>query len=104
MFCLLHAATVHGVGVYFARDASYSASNTYSAPDRKGHKHMYLARVLTGEYTRGGSGLRVPPAKDPSNPAVLYDSVVDNVQNPKMFVIFYDSQAYPEYHIEFLNH
>ena len=62
---------------------------------------MYLARVLTGEYTKGHNSYLVPPPKDPKLPAVLYDSVVDNVQNPKMFVIFYDSQAYPEYHIEF---
>ena len=43
----------------------------------------------------------MPPPKDPQNPVVLYDSVVDNVQNPAMFVIFYDPQAYPDYHIEF---
>ena len=94
-------ASHFGRGSYFARDASYSANARYSAPDLNGHQHMYLARVLTGEYTTGQSGYLVPPAKDPNNPAVLYDSVVDNVQNPKIFVIFYDPQAYPEYHIEF---
>ena len=97
----LHAATAYGKGVYFARDASYSASNTYSAPDHNGHKHMYLARVLTGEFAKGRGDLKVPPPKDPNNKAVLYDSVVDHVHNPNMYVIFYDCQTYPEYHIEF---
>ena len=93
--------TAYGRGVYFARDASYSSSARYAAPDVNGHQHMYLARVLTGEYTTGQGAFLVPPPKDPQNPAVLYDSVVDNVQSPGIFVIFYDPQAYPEYHIEF---
>ena len=62
---------------------------------------MYLARVLTGEYTKGSSSMLVPPAKSPTNPNVLYDSVVDNVHNPSIFVVFYDAQAYPEYLITF---
>ena len=101
--CVLHTitGTAFGRGVYFATDASYSSSPRYAAPDVNGHQHMYLARVLTGEYTTGQGDFLVPPAKDPRNPAVLYDSVVDNVQSPGIFVIFYDPQAYPEYHIEF---
>ena len=43
----------------------------------------------------------VPPAKSPNNPNVLYDSVVDNIANPSIFVVFYDAQAYPEYLITF---
>ena len=102
LLCLTVTATAYGRGVYFARNASYSARDTYAAPDHNGHQHMYLARVLTGEYTTGQQNFLVPPAKDPqNNPAVLYDSVVDNVQSPGIFVIFYDPQAYPEYHKEF---
>ena len=33
-------ATVYGRGVYFARDASYSTSQTYSKPDSGGVQHM----------------------------------------------------------------
>ena len=43
----------------------------------------------------------VPPAKSPTNPNVLYDSVVDNIGNPSILVVFYDPQAYPEYLITF---
>ena len=82
-------------------EANLSASDTYSPPDGNGVKHMYLARVLAGEFTAGGRGLIVPPAKDTSNPSDLYDSVVDNVANPTIVVIFHDAQTYPDYHIEF---
>ena len=98
---LLFLATALGRGVYFARDASYSARDTYTPPDANGHKYMYYARVLTGQYTRGNSSLLVPPPKDPSNPAVLHESVVDNVQNPGIFVVFQDAHVYPEYLITF---
>ena len=97
----MYTATAHGRGTYFARDAITSASDTYSPPDINRVKHMYLARVLTGEYTTGNSCLLVPPAKDPNNPSELYDSVVNNVGNPTIVVIFYDAQTYPDYHIEF---
>ncbi|NXV47658.1 PAR15 polymerase, partial [Uria aalge] len=94
-------AAVIGNGTYFAVDASYSAQNTYSRPDMNGRRYMYLARVLTGQYCAGSKGLITPPPKDPADPTDLYDSVVDDVDSPKMFVIFHDIQAYPEYLITF---
>ncbi|XP_036450536.1 protein mono-ADP-ribosyltransferase PARP14-like [Colossoma macropomum] len=90
---------MYGNGVYFAVDPSYSAQG-YSQPDQQGHKRMYLARVLVGDYTTGKGGLISPPAKS-STATDLYDSVTDNQQTPKMFVIFHDVQAYPEYLITF---
>uniref|UniRef100_A0A8C9UY58 Poly [ADP-ribose] polymerase n=1 Tax=Scleropages formosus TaxID=113540 RepID=A0A8C9UY58_SCLFO len=94
-------ADVYGNGTYFAVDAKYSAQGTYSSMDDKGQKYMYLARVIVGNYTRGQKGLREPPPKDPTNPTDLYDSVVDKKDNPSMFVVFHDVQAYPEYLITF---
>ena len=64
--CFLFAATAYGDGVYFAKDAKYAARDQYSPRDSRGHKHMYLAKVLTGEYTKGRSGMKEPPAKDPT--------------------------------------
>ncbi|XP_041369508.1 protein mono-ADP-ribosyltransferase PARP14-like [Gigantopelta aegis] len=93
-------ATVHGDGVYFAVNASYSAHNTYSRPDAQGHKHLYYASVLTGDFTQGQRGMRVPPVKS-TNQSQLYDSVVDNVNGPGMYIIFNDTQAYPDYLITF---
>ncbi|KAK5861428.1 hypothetical protein PBY51_022825 [Eleginops maclovinus] len=94
-------ATCYGNGTYFAVNASYSASNTYSRPDAKGEKRMYLCRVLTGDFTIGNQGMITTPAK--GNVSLQkYDSVVDNTGKPSMFVIFHDSQAYPEYMITFV--
>uniref|UniRef100_A0A8D0FE88 Poly [ADP-ribose] polymerase n=1 Tax=Strix occidentalis caurina TaxID=311401 RepID=A0A8D0FE88_STROC len=94
-------AAVIGNGTYFAVDASYSAQDTYSVPDMNGRRYMYLARVLTGQYCAGRKGLITPPPKNPADPTDLYDSVVDDVNNPTMFVIFNDIQAYPQYLITF---
>ncbi|XP_056323301.1 protein mono-ADP-ribosyltransferase PARP14 isoform X2 [Danio aesculapii] len=94
----MHGA-MFGKGSYFAVDPSYSAQG-YSKPDAKGHKRMYLAKVLVGDFTRGNPGLIVPPAKSTSS-ADLYNSVTNDVNNPTMFVIFHDVQAYPEYLITF---
>ncbi|XP_077327224.1 protein mono-ADP-ribosyltransferase PARP14-like [Lithobates pipiens] len=94
-------AAALGNGTYFAVNASYSSQNTYSKPGVGGQKHMYLARVLTGVFSIGASGMLAPPAKNPANSTDLYDSVTNNVANPIMFIIFNDIQAYPEYHIIF---
>ncbi|XP_078477030.1 protein mono-ADP-ribosyltransferase PARP14-like isoform X2 [Lampetra planeri] len=94
-------AVVYGNGVYFAVNASYSAHNKYSPPDANGSKWIYRARVLTGDYTLGTKGMIEPPPRDRSvSSALLYDSVTDD-KNPEVFVIFNDTQAYPEYLIKF---
>ena len=87
--------------MYFAKDAQYAARDQYSPRDSRGHKHMYLAKVLTGEYTKGRSGMKEPPAKDPTNEALKFDSTVNDVDDPHIFVVFFDGQAYPEYLITF---
>ncbi|XP_072558555.1 protein mono-ADP-ribosyltransferase PARP14-like isoform X1 [Paramormyrops kingsleyae] len=94
-------AAVIGNGTYFAVDPKYSASHTYSKPDAQGHKNMYWARVLVGDFTRGSAGLVAPPVKASGNVSDLYDSVVDHVSSPQIFVTFHDVQAYPEYLITF---
>ncbi|XP_019378093.1 PREDICTED: poly [ADP-ribose] polymerase 14-like isoform X2 [Gavialis gangeticus] len=90
-----------GNGTYFAVHASYSAHDTYSKPDANGKKYMYLAQVLVGAYCNGRKGDITPPAKNPTDPTDLYDSLTDNVNQPSMFIIFNDIQAYPEYLITF---
>uniref|UniRef100_A0A3B3ZL90 Poly [ADP-ribose] polymerase n=1 Tax=Periophthalmus magnuspinnatus TaxID=409849 RepID=A0A3B3ZL90_9GOBI len=90
----------YGKGVYFAVNASYSARDVYSEPDDAGLKRMYVARVLTGRYTEGEASMKAPPPRG-KNLSDRYDSLVDSLQNPEMFVIFHDDQAYPEYLITF---
>uniref|UniRef100_A0A8B9QS88 Poly [ADP-ribose] polymerase n=1 Tax=Anas platyrhynchos TaxID=8839 RepID=A0A8B9QS88_ANAPL len=96
----MHAAN-YGNGTYFAVHASYSAHDAYSKPDVNGKKYMYVARVLVGEYSQGYKGSITPAAKSAGNSMELYDSSTDNVNNPSMFIIFNDIQAYPEYLITF---
>ena len=43
----------------------------------------------------------VAPPKDPNDETVLFDSVVDYIANPSIFVVFYDADAYPEYLITY---
>ena len=94
-------ATMFGRGCYFARDATYSNRDTYSVPNSRNEKRMYFVRVLTGEFTKGEEKMAVAPPKDPSEPTVLYDSVVNSTSSPTIFVVFYDGDAYPEYLITY---
>jgi len=89
----------YGDGVYFAKDASYSMA--YSQPSPSGDCFMYLARVLVGKHTAGKQGMKTPPAIDPMKPEILYDSVVNNEENPTIFVVFNDFHVYPKYLITF---
>ena len=94
-----------GNGVYFAADASYSARGWLSGASPTGSGttkgYIFLVKALTGEFVKGTKGMRYLPAKNPSNPTLLYDCAVDDVKNPMEFVIFHDAQAYPEYLITF---
>ena len=91
-------ATAFGKGVYFARDASYSSSTTYSRPNANGVQHMFLCRVVVGEYCLGKRDALTPDVRQGHQ---LYDSTVNNMSDPGMYVTFHDSQAYPEYLIKF---
>ena len=44
----------------------------------------------------------VAPNKNSSDPNETYDSVVDNVGNPSMYILFQDYEYYTEYLITFM--
>ena len=93
-------ATFYGKGVYFARDASYSANSTYSVPDSKGHQYIMACRVVVGEYCPGVKDALTPIVRDPKSHQ-LFDSTVgllrdDTMTNPSIYVTYHDAQAYPE--------
>ena len=92
--------TMYGKGVYFARDSSYSSSPTYSVPNAQGVQHMFLCRVAVGEYYKGVQNALTPAARHGSR-AVLFDSTVDDMANPTIFVTYHDAQAYPEFLVRF---
>ena len=93
-------ATMYGKGVYFARDASYSTYPLYSQRDASDVQSIFLARVVVGEYCRGVKDALTPAERDATTHA-LYDSTVDDPQNPNIFVTYKDGQAYPEYLVKF---
>jgi hypothetical protein len=123
--------TKYGKGVYFARDASCkaahrmlpierspfatcqatlisilssisrsadSSSTTYSTPNKQGVQHMFLCRVVTGEFCLGQKDAPAPPAR---TGVILFDSTVDDLADPTIFVTYNDAQAYPEYLVRF---
>nr|XP_013001194.1 poly [ADP-ribose] polymerase 10 isoform X2 [Cavia porcellus] len=87
--------TLYGQGVYFAKRASLSVQDRYSPPNDDGHKAVFVARVLTGDYGQGCQGLRAPPLRASGHTLLRYDSAVDCLNQPNIFVIFHDTQALP---------
>ena len=59
---------------------------------------MFMCRVLVGEYCLGQRDARAPEFR--SGP-LRFDSTVDRLVAPEIFVTFHDSAAYPEYVVSF---
>ena len=74
-------------------------------PTPPAHVHcMFLARVLVGDYATGRNSYRKPPPVDASKPfGRCFDSCVNDMNNPTIFVVFNSAQCYPEYIIEYTN-
>ncbi|CAL8385540.1 unnamed protein product [Boreogadus saida] len=94
--------TSYGNGSYFARDASYSHNYTGNASTVRS---MFVSRVLVGHHTRGKAGYVRPPSKDGGDTLfkgalsrrTFYDSCVDDIHSPSIFVVFDRPQIYPEF-------
>jgi hypothetical protein len=80
-----------GRGVYFARDAMYSSNPKYSVPDADGVQRMLLCRVAVGRFCKGTAGCHRPHL--PGSTTECFDTTVDSVDDPSMFVTFKDHQA-----------
>ena len=92
-------ATMYGHGSYFARDLKYSTSDDYSPVDpTNGHQFVYAARVLVGHFCQGAPDMQHLPLQKNGQ---TYDSAVDNLAEPYLFVIFRDTSSYPVYLYEF---
>lgn len=95
--------TTYGNGTYFAVKSGYSCADRYSYPDENGYKYIYQAAVITGKYCEGNPSYKEAPHINSDPKQGRYNSVVDNVVNPRLFVVFHDDVAYPEYLITFKN-
>ncbi|NXX38338.1 PAR12 polymerase, partial [Tricholaema leucomelas] len=89
--------TMYGKGSYFARDASYSHEYCSS---HSGHYSMFVAHVLVGDFVQGKPEYLRPPSRA-TNSNRLYDSCVDDLTDPSIFVIFEKHQIYPAYILEY---
>lgn len=63
---------------------------------------MLYCDVLMGVYTTGTPEMLEPPVIDDSlSKTDNYDSTVDNLANPAIYVSYRDNMAYPSYLIIF---
>ncbi|XP_075062543.1 protein mono-ADP-ribosyltransferase TIPARP-like [Mixophyes fleayi] len=92
--------TVYGKGCYFTKDASYA--HGYSPATSDGYRFMFLAKVLVGRPSLGKYSYVRPPAINPEDPAsLLYDSCVNESENPDIFIVFDNDQFYPYFLIKY---
>lgn len=87
--------TKYGQGVYFAVSAKKSMNKRYSIPDEWGVRYIIASRVMVGKCCLGCSNDVVPEFRN-EEANLRYDSTVDKMKNPSIFVIYQDAQAYPE--------
>ena len=88
---------VYGKGVYFAKNANYSHS--YCTPNSNDEYYMLACRVIVGDYCIGRNGMNTIPFK--SDGVTQYDSLVDKLSNPSIFVISRDYHCIPYYLIKY---
>ena len=53
--------------------------------------------TAVGRWAQGRQGMQLPPNRPDGAPGDRYDTLVDNVRGPSIFVVPQSSQAYPAY-------
>ena len=94
-------AAAFGQGAYFRAEAILS--NLCCQQDSESVRFMFLAEVLVGSFAQGEASMKKPPPKSDSSASKkeLYDSCVDNVDRPSIFVLFNSDQYYPTFLIQY---
>eukprot|EP01084_Bolivina_argentea_P122542 217148_1 len=88
----------YGPGTYFASDASYSVTGGFCGKDNNGVSHILLCKVIVGDYMVGNRSMRQIPRKSNGEE---YDSLVNSMSNPTVFVVWRDYHAIPYYLIRY---
>lgn len=91
-----------GIGLYFGVHASFCDSGRcLQNPD--GSKEVLVCRAALGASAKGAKTIRRPPPKDPKKPTMdLFDSCCDDKDPASLYVLFNNSQAYPEYIVTYV--
>lgn len=91
--------TVWGTGTYFARDAKYVCDAGFANADADGTRRMLMCLLMTGMSCIGGpemSGV-LPIRQKPYH----YNSSVDSLSSPEIFIMQHPSSAHPAYVVTF---
>jgi hypothetical protein len=96
---LASTAALWGRGVYFARDSEYSDAYGFARISSDGTKHIIMCLVLTGMSCLGFDKTLLH-TKNRDNDRT-YDSLIDCIANPEIFVVADGSCAYPAYVIHY---
>lgn len=92
-----------GKGIYFARDAAYSDRPPYTKPEPDGTKRMLLSLVVIGISCLGSktTQLCTQYRSAVSGHTQTYDSLVDDLSNPEIFVVPDAAHGSPAYIIQY---
>ncbi|NWZ77585.1 PARP9 polymerase, partial [Poecile atricapillus] len=85
----------YGAGIYFTTNPRY-LSKGKATWETDSKIYVFEADVVTGSCTTGQPSCIMPPAVE-RNGFTLYDSLVDSLHRPEIFVIFNGFAALPQY-------
>ncbi|NXM11930.1 PARP9 polymerase, partial [Ploceus nigricollis] len=85
----------YGAGIYFTKNPRYLTKDK-ATQEMDSKIYVFEADVVTGSYTTGQPSCIMPPALG-RNDFTLYDSLVDSLSSPEIFVIFNGFAALPQY-------
>jgi len=87
-----------GRGTYFAADASYSSNYAYTG---WGAKTIILARLVIGDAVKLCADSSLTQCPDKPDGKRRYDTVTGTTQGSKVFIVYENGRAYPEYLVRY---